>query len=326
MTDQSDATSQPGLEKKNELRLKLLKDEIASQANTFDQIDSKTGVALGFTFVVVGQVLASVFRIATDQSHLQSSHAALTTFVFVVANCLAIAAIISGIVARWPRKFHHTVEFNELELEGSYNDLIKGTIDAMGRAASTNQTQISSKGWWAQATYLLVGAALIGYVGLTVILYAYSIPSANQKMEPVTTTIQFPPTKRAESQQEHAPKTQNTSSTAIPSKAPPVQRENTRQRTTPSDHTTTSLHGESEIGQRVKAIIVEQLQVDESKVTPNANFKHDLGADDLDVVELVMQFEEAFNLEIPDEDAKRLGSVREAVSYIEQHISQRPQK
>lgn len=76
----------------------------------------------------------------------------------------------------------------------------------------------------------------------------------------------------------------------------------------------------------MKAIIVEQLQVDEAQVTPNANFKHDLGADDLDVVELVMQFEEAFNLEIPDEDAKRLGSVKEAVSYIEKHINQRPQK
>ena len=85
---QHDAISQSEAEKKNELRLKLLKDEIASQANTFEQIDSKTGVALGFTFVVVGQVLASVFRIVTDQSHLQSSHAALTTSVFAVANCL----------------------------------------------------------------------------------------------------------------------------------------------------------------------------------------------------------------------------------------------
>ena len=76
----------------------------------------------------------------------------------------------------------------------------------------------------------------------------------------------------------------------------------------------------------MNAIIVEQLQVNQADVKPDANLKNDLGADDLDVAELVMQLEEAFNLEIPDEDAKRLGSVKEAVSYIEQHVGQGPQK
>ena len=74
---------------KTELHLSLIKDEIASQANTFDQIDSKTGVALGFTFVVIGQVLAAVFRIATDQSHLQGSHPEVATAAFVLASGLA---------------------------------------------------------------------------------------------------------------------------------------------------------------------------------------------------------------------------------------------
>jgi len=59
------------------------------------------------------------------------------------------------------------------------------------------------------------------------------------------------------------------------------------------------------VEEKVKQIIVEQLQVDEAEVTPNASFQEDLGADSLDVVELVMQFEEAFDLEIPDEDAER---------------------
>jgi len=71
--------------------------------------------------------------------------------------------------------------------------------------------------------------------------------------------------------------------------------------------------------ERVKQIIVEQLGVDEAEVTPNASFVDDLGADSLDTVELVMAFEEAFEIEIPDEDAEKIRTVQEAVNYIEQH-------
>ena len=71
--------------------------------------------------------------------------------------------------------------------------------------------------------------------------------------------------------------------------------------------------------ERVKQIIVEQLGVDEAEVTPNASFVDDLGADSLDTVELVMAFEEAFEIEIPDEDAEKIRTVQDAVSYIEQH-------
>jgi acyl carrier protein len=71
--------------------------------------------------------------------------------------------------------------------------------------------------------------------------------------------------------------------------------------------------------ERVKQIIVEQLGVDEGEVTANASFVDDLGADSLDTVELVMAFEEAFDIEIPDEDAEKIRSVQDAVSYIEQH-------
>ena len=73
------------------------------------------------------------------------------------------------------------------------------------------------------------------------------------------------------------------------------------------------------VEEKVKQIIVEQLQVDEAEVTPGASFQEDLGADSLDVVELVMQFEEAFDLEIPDEDAEKITRVKEAVEYIESH-------
>ena len=73
----------------------------------------------------------------------------------------------------------------------------------------------------------------------------------------------------------------------------------------------------SGVEEKVKQIIVEQLQVDEAEVTPTASFQEDLGADSLDVVELVMQFEEAFDLEIPDEDAEKIKTVKDAIDYIE---------
>ncbi|HVN05435.1 MAG TPA: acyl carrier protein [Bryobacteraceae bacterium] len=71
------------------------------------------------------------------------------------------------------------------------------------------------------------------------------------------------------------------------------------------------------IAERVKQIIVEQLGVDEAQVEDSASFVDDLGADSLDIVELVMAFEEAFELEIPDEDAEKIATVKDAISYIE---------
>jgi acyl carrier protein len=71
------------------------------------------------------------------------------------------------------------------------------------------------------------------------------------------------------------------------------------------------------VEERVKQIIVEQLGVDEGEVTPTASFVDDLGADSLDTVELVMAFEEAFNIEIPDEEAEKIRSVKDAIDYIE---------
>jgi acyl carrier protein len=73
------------------------------------------------------------------------------------------------------------------------------------------------------------------------------------------------------------------------------------------------------IEDRVKQIIVEQLGVEEGEVTPSASFVDDLGADSLDTVELVMAFEEAFDIEIPDEDAEKIRTVQDAISYIQQH-------
>ena len=76
----------------------------------------------------------------------------------------------------------------------------------------------------------------------------------------------------------------------------------------------------SEIGSRVKAIIVEKLGVDESEVTPEASFTNDLGADSLDTVELIMEFEKEFNIAIPDDQAENIGTVGDAIKYIEANV------
>ena len=73
--------------------------------------------------------------------------------------------------------------------------------------------------------------------------------------------------------------------------------------------------------EKVKKIIVEQLGVDADEVTAVASFVDDLGADSLDTVELVMAFEEEFDLEIPDEDAEKIAKVQDAVTYIDGHKS-----
>ncbi len=75
----------------------------------------------------------------------------------------------------------------------------------------------------------------------------------------------------------------------------------------------------SDIAQRVKAIIVDKLTVDENEVTPNAEFSKDLGADSLDTVELIMEFEKEFDITIPDAEAEKISTVGDAIKYIEEH-------
>jgi len=72
---------------------------------------------------------------------------------------------------------------------------------------------------------------------------------------------------------------------------------------------------------KVKNIVVDKLGVEESRIVPEANFLDDLGADSLDIVELIMEFEEEFDLEIPDEDAETITTVGTAVDYINKHTS-----
>ena len=75
----------------------------------------------------------------------------------------------------------------------------------------------------------------------------------------------------------------------------------------------------SDISSRVNAIIVDKLGVDENEVTPEASFTNDLGADSLDTVELIMEFEKEFNIAIPDDQAEKIGTVGDAIKYIEEN-------
>ena len=83
----------------------------------------------------------------------------------------------------------------------------------------------------------------------------------------------------------------------------------------------TNLMAEKSIEEKVKDIIVEQLGVNPEQVTPQASFIEDLGADSLDIVELVMAFEEEFAVEVPDEDAEKLQTVGDVIKYIEEKSS-----
>jgi acyl carrier protein len=75
----------------------------------------------------------------------------------------------------------------------------------------------------------------------------------------------------------------------------------------------------SDVASRVKAIIVDKLGVDENEVTPEASFTNDLGADSLDTVELIMEFEKEFNMGIPDDQAESISTVGEAIKHIEEN-------
>lgn len=79
---------------------------------------------------------------------------------------------------------------------------------------------------------------------------------------------------------------------------------------------------DQEVFEKVKGIIAEQLGVDPAEVKEDSSFVDDLGADSLDIVELVMAFEEAFDLDIPDEDAEKISKVKDAVGYIRERTQQ----
>jgi hypothetical protein len=153
-----------------EFRLTLLKDEITAQANTFDQIDSKTGVALGFMFIAVAQVLAAMFLIPDARGHFSTWHSCVGNCTFFFANASALFATAFGVASRWPRGFLHSIEF-DIGADESYSDALKGAIRDFKEITVTNESINDKKHNWAIPTYLCTGLALALYVAFTLILY-----------------------------------------------------------------------------------------------------------------------------------------------------------
>ncbi len=75
------------------------------------------------------------------------------------------------------------------------------------------------------------------------------------------------------------------------------------------------------IENKIKEIIIDKLGIEESEITDSASFTNDLGADSLDTVELIMEFEKEFNVSIPDEDAEKIGTIGQAISYLKENVS-----
>ena len=75
------------------------------------------------------------------------------------------------------------------------------------------------------------------------------------------------------------------------------------------------------IENKVKEFIIDKLGIEESEITDSASFTNDLGADSLDTVELIMEFEKEFNVSIPDEDAEKIGTIGQAISYLKENVS-----
>ena len=75
------------------------------------------------------------------------------------------------------------------------------------------------------------------------------------------------------------------------------------------------------IEKKVKEIVIDKLGIEESEITDSASFTNDLGADSLDTVELIMEFEKEFNVSIPDEDAEKIGTIGQAISYLKENVS-----
>ena len=153
-----------------EFRLRLLKDEITAQANTFDQIDNKTGVALGFMFIAVAQVLAAMFLIPDVRSHFGAWHSCVGNCVFFFANASALLATALGVASRWPRGFQHSIDF-DIKADESYSNVLRATVQDFKEITLTNESVNSTKHNWAVPTYLCTGLALGLYVVFTLILY-----------------------------------------------------------------------------------------------------------------------------------------------------------
>lgn len=161
-------------EQKLDFLIGLRKDEIDSLGDVFDQIDNKTGVALGFMFVAVGAVLSGKTNLSKITEHL-SATARGFYYGFAGLAMLAVgSAIIAGIGARWPRTFNRTVDFDAIEPDDTVVELKHAALNQLHAHAVEINHVVDSKGKWATVTYLSVASCLIAYTILLAISLFFS--------------------------------------------------------------------------------------------------------------------------------------------------------
>jgi hypothetical protein len=162
------AVTEAAEKEKLELRIRFRKDELAAQGNCFDQTDSKTGVALGFMFVAVGQLLGSMIM------KRGPGQAALTLgmqVMFYVSMVSVALALLSGVVCRWPAAVHSTVELEPSDFELTVVGMLANAAAVLDQCATDNAATLKRKGRWAQATYFFVAMALTCYLVLLMMVF-----------------------------------------------------------------------------------------------------------------------------------------------------------
>lgn len=154
------------------LRVKDLEQKIHWQGNTFDQIDSKTGVTLGFISIMIGQILAATLKLCSDSSHIDPCQKFVCGFIFALGAICILLALIFGFMARTPRTFKGSADLKsddwDLDTQvGIYKILVK----RLGQIVIDNDDSLEAKGRWAELTYVFAGMSLFFFLLLATILY-----------------------------------------------------------------------------------------------------------------------------------------------------------
>jgi hypothetical protein len=158
------------------IRLQEVRNCIAGQANAFDATDTKTGVALGFAFVAIFQILAGILRAAPAIFHRSCVLDCLQWAAFGLLVLSFVAAITASFKSRWPRGFH-----NHAELTGNPTNHLAAlaeVVSGLEKVALANENTLEEKRYWAQITYGAVGVAILSSLLLATVLFVAIASSA----------------------------------------------------------------------------------------------------------------------------------------------------
>jgi hypothetical protein len=154
------------------IQVDLLRREIDTQSNTFDQIDSKTGVALGFMSVLLGQLCVAVIRMVSENHPIPISSWYLTHILFGIVCTSMCCALICGFFARWPRVFESAESFLKEEIAyKSEIEILRVLEDKLQKSAEKNSDALEYKAKWADKTYFFSGASMLALIVFSALLF-----------------------------------------------------------------------------------------------------------------------------------------------------------